>query len=490
MKKSLIIGVLAILIAGLALVGMDVEGDVAQGLLSRHLEQVNAALASRELPAQVSLEDYRRGWVQSRARYRITFDMPGSPRKQACLTLAARVDHGWAQILTGRWLKLEGTPQDSADCHVLADLQGKSNLAVLAAALKGTHILGSVYFSGDTRIAVSSPAIGQADGKGVYFGAVSAAFRTTRDQQRLHYRLSWDGLKLPTEQALRSAMLSQKALGGVGKLSVSGTQDRYLRHLNTGQFSAHIGSLTYLVAAGGQATRFRLEGLAFEARTKARGGQLDSRMSLDLSSLKLNGVDLGRLHMVGRFDGLDAKPWDRFSDAVVAMRRQTKPGGAETPAAFLARLPRSAVEDGIAGMKDAQFRLDQAEYRLGKHRISLAGQLSWPALETLRPALLKANPAVFLKVIRASLSGNMDAGFPRTLAHRSAAVMGNQSNLTADQVKALQVSLELRADKFVSQLVERGILNPKKGSGGYGLTATYRAGSATLNGRPWPAPKP
>lgn len=488
MKRKGFWAVLAVLVVVLALVAPYVESGVAQRLLTRHLDQVNTAFASRELPIRVSLRDYQRGWRQSRVRYQIRFNLPGDNAAKACLAIPARIHHGWAQLLTGHWLELDGSPTSSANCGALAELARNPSLAVLGKALKGAKIQGSVYFTGASQLKFSSPAIGKADAGDVQFGAVSAAFRTSGDQQTLDYRIQWGGLKLPLEQALRSAILQQQALGGIGTLSITGRQNRYLRHLSTGRFAARIDSLTYLVAAHGQATRFRLEGLAFQARTHAKQGKLDSRMSLALANLKLNGVDLGALHVVGRFDGLHGKPWDQFSDAVVSLRRQTRPGGGETPAAFLARLPLSAIGDGIDGMKDAQFRLERADYRLGGQQIHLSGRLGWPALGTLRPEVVKANPAVLLKVVRANLAGEMDGQFPQALARRAAVVMGNQTNQPSDQIKALQASLEQRVDQFMARLVGRGLLTRKKGSNDYGLTASYQAGSVMLNGHPWPAP--
>jgi len=367
-------------------------------------------------------------------------------------------------------------------------LQANPALGILSQALKGSKVKGRLSFAGATSIEFSSPAVHQGGDKGVRFGAVAGRFDLGRDGRKLDYHLRWDGLRLPLEQTLRSAMLRQSALGGIGKVSLKGQQRGYLRHLNTGTFAAEIDGISYVMATHGRATRIKLQDLQLKAATRARSGQLDSDASLNLSGLKLDDVDFGAFRVNATFQGMQAAPWDRFSEQVVQMRRKHPVPGTQSPAQFLSSLPAPAIREAIDGLKKASLNLTDATYQLGKQQVRLTGSVHWPALDSLSPAVIKARPGVLIQVVDAAGKARMDADFPQALARRSARVMGQQSNMQPAQLKALEASLYGRFRQFLERLAERGIVTRDKSDGGYSLKAALHKGQPTLNGNPWHIP--
>ncbi len=483
--KKLILPIILAAVVGLV---PYIDGQLVHRMLTDHLARANAELKSRNFPGQLSLEDYHAGWAQSRALYRLTFTGSGQAKTPACLAAPARVHHGWGQILAGHWMTLNTGLEDRADCDGLKRLQATPALDTLAQALKGLKIEARLGLAGATTIAFSSPAVQQGGKKGVHFGALSGRFAVDRDGRQVDYHLHWDGLKLPLEQTLRSAMLRQSALGGIGEVSLKGRQRRYLRHLNTGTVTAKIAGLSYVMAANGRATRIQVQGLQIGAQTHAQSGQLDSDASLEVAGVKLDDVDFGALKVNASFQGMQAAPWDRFSEQVVQMRRKHPVRGTQSPAQFLAALPAQAIRDAIDGLKDASLKLNNAAYQLGNNQVRLTGSVRWPGVESLKPAVVQAQPAILLQAVDAVGKARMDAGFPQTLAHRSAQVMGQQSNMPKTQREALEASLSQRFGQFLERLARRGVVVPDKNDSGYRLQATLRHGQPMLNGHPWGHP--
>lgn len=477
----LILGVVLIILAA----GPWVEGQFAWRLLTKHLQLVNQQLKSRGLDASVSLASYQDGWRQSDGHYALAVDMPADKKKPLCVGISAQINHGWQQMLQGRWFDMTLVPENTAQCDGLGRLQHVEAGKFWSGWLKDVRIGAQVAWDGASVIVLNSPAISKNAKKGPQFGAVSGRIAVAPGAQTVSYHLNWDGLQLPKAAAIRSAALNQSALAGIGAVSIDGQQRRYLKRLHTGHFQASVGSIDYFAAIHGQIAHLQSSQLQIQATTTAKQGQLDSNASLDMKALKLNGVAFGSLHLNGQFAGISAQPWDRFNDRILKLQEQASTTDPTSAEGILDQLTNQDISLAQKGLQKATLTLSNSHYRLGKQEIDLQGKVAWPKLGQLAPAQIKASPMALLPVIEAHLDGAMDTGFTALLAARSAQVLGNQSDLDKSQVKAMQANFEVRFDQALQQMIQRGYLTQASNSAPYKIQLTLHKGTLKINGHPW-----
>lgn len=468
--------------------GPWVEGQVAWRLLTRHLQPVSEQFRSHGLDASLDLASYQDGWRDSRAHYRLRVNLPQDKQHPLCFDLSARVQHGWQQMLRGRWFELTLRPGTTSRCSGLKQIQGAEGARFWSQWLKGVTLTGHVAWNRNIVLGLQRAAIHRSAKSGPQFGALRGQVAFGAGGKTLSYHLHWDGLQLSRPSALRSAALNQSALAGIGAVSIDGHQSRYLEQLHTGHFAAEVDGIDYFTAIHGQIARLQGAQLQLQVTTQAEQGQLNSDVHLQFGGLKLNTVDFGQLLLEAHLTGIAAQPWDRFNAHILALRNHAS-ASASPPEDILQELTDPDIALAQKGLSQARLTLTEGHYRLGDARISMTGQLASPTLGQLKPAQIKASPERLLKTLRAHLDIAMDRAFTQVLAARSARVLGNQSSLKPDQVKALQSQFAQRFNAWLQSMQTRGFIEQDQQAGKWRLRLTFDGSHLKVNGNPWNLPK-
>lgn len=451
------------------------------------LAELNHYMDKMGFPVVVERVGYKKGFLGSEAVSRIQLArfLDDSSDPQDCLDIVTEVNHGYGELLQGRWADTTTTIKplsEQADCSLGMLYQEEQDFADFyqqAFGADGPAIINAHFkFNGATSIDYITDSFHidhqtEADSVKGHVTEMRGILDLNEARDHVAIAIDWPGFSLLLQSDADNVQVD------LTHYSLTGDQQQIYPYLWVGNGKQQVDGLT-VQDKGPGGTAFHLGSFMLTSESAIKENKLHYTTNMSLDEATLDHHQLGSLLLELHFSDIDAEALNSlqstFNDWLLSF--QTEDLNAVKP------LDQSALAEDIKKIAaTSKIEITKLDYHINDHRAHIDGNANLINVDTIPADQMGLSPLSYLGHLQLALNAELDEPWVNSLTTIASQVYAKQAGMDAEVAQSIKDQMIMQFQQIAGQLSAMKYVSYDADKGLYTSQFSLADGKALLNGQ-------